>query len=388
MAKRDYYEILGVSRNASDDEIKKAYRRLAQRYHPDRNPGDDDAAENFKEVKEAYEVLSDSQKRAAYDQFGHAGVDPSAAPGGAGGPRGYGGGPGGGPDFSDIFSDVFGDIFGSGGRGGGGRARAFRGSDLRYTLELTLEEAVSGTEKQIQVPTHVECDACHGSGSRAGSQPQTCPTCKGYGDVRVQQGFFSIQQTCPRCGGEGTIVSDPCPKCRGRGRVEDRKTLNVRIPAGVDTGDRIRLAGEGEPGERGGPPGDLYVQVAVKEHEFFEREGADLHCQVPVDIVTAALGGEVEVPTLEGRVNLRIPPGTQSDRVFRLRGKGVKPVRGNRQGDMLCRVQVEVPVNLTKRQKELLEEFRQTLQDTGGKHHPQTSSWLDKVKRFFEELRT
>ncbi|MBK5937050.1 MAG: molecular chaperone DnaJ [Halorhodospira halophila] len=385
MAKRDYYEVLGVNKNASDAEIKKAYRRMAQKYHPDRNPGDEESAERFKEVKEAYEVLSDAQKRAAYDQFGHAGVDPSA---GGGGPRGYGGGAGpGGPDFSDIFSDVFGDIFGSGGGRGGGRSRAFRGADLRYTLELSLEDAVRGTEEQIQVPTHVECDSCKGSGSRAGSKPQTCPTCKGHGDVRVQQGFFSIQQTCPRCGGEGVVVTDPCPKCRGRGRVEDRKTLSVRIPAGVDTGDRIRLSGEGEPGERGGPPGDLYVQVAVREHEFFERDGADLHCQVPVDIVTAALGGEVEVPTLDGRVNLRIPPGTQPNQVFRLRGKGVKPVRGNRQGDLLCRIHVETPVNLTKRQRELLEEFQATLQDTGGKHHPHTSSWLDKVKRFIEEWR-
>ncbi|MCG5547687.1 molecular chaperone DnaJ [Halorhodospira halochloris] len=380
MAKRDYYEALGVSKNASDAEIKKAYRRMAQKYHPDRNPGDEDAAERFKEAKEAYEVLSDAQKRAAYDQFGHAGVDQSAGGGyGPGGPSPH--------DFQDIFSDVFGDIFGANVRGGG-RSRAYRGHDLRYTLELTLEESVRGTEQQIQIPTHVECDACKGTGSRGATKPQTCPTCNGHGDVRVQQGFFSIQQTCPRCSGTGSLVTDPCPKCRGRGRVEDRKTLNVRIPAGVDTGDRIRLAGEGEPGEKGGPPGDLYVQVAVKEHEFFEREGADLFCQVPIDIVSAALGGEVEVPTLEGRVNLRIPAGTQSGQTFRLRGKGVKPVRSNRQGDMLCRIHVETPVHLTKKQKELLEQFRETLHDTGGKHQPQTSSWLDRAKQFFEEWRS
>ncbi|MBK1735102.1 molecular chaperone DnaJ [Halorhodospira abdelmalekii] len=380
MAKRDYYEALGVAKNASDAEIKKAYRRMAQKYHPDRNPGDEKAAERFKEAKEAYEILSDAQKRAAYDQFGHAGVDPSA------GGRGYGPGGPSPQDFQDIFSDVFGDIFGAGVRGG--RARAYRGADLRYTLELTLEEAVRGTEEQIQIPTHVECGACKGSGSRGGGAPQTCPTCKGQGAVRVQQGFFALEQTCPRCHGSGSLITDPCPKCRGRGRVEDRKTLNVRIPAGVDNGDRIRLSGEGEPGEKGGPPGDLYVQIAVKEHEFFERDGADLFCQVPIDIVSAALGGEVEVPTLEGRVSLRIPSGTQSGQIFRLRGKGVKPVRGNRQGDMLCRIQVETPVQLTKRQKELLEEFRGTMRNTGGKHQPQTSSWLDKAKQFFEEWRS
>ncbi len=381
MAKRDYYEILGVARNASDAEIKKAYRRMAQKYHPDRNPDNDEALEHFKEAKEAYEILSDAQKRAAYDQFGHAGVDPSMG----GRP---GGGPGPGPDFSDIFSDVFGDIFG-GGRGprGGGRPRAYRGADLRYNLELNLEDAVRGTEAQIRVPTHVECGACKGSGVKGGGAPQTCPTCRGHGDVRVQQGFFSIQQTCPRCGGSGSIITDPCPQCRGRGRVEDRKTLNVRIPAGVDTGDRIRLSGEGEPGERGGPPGDLYVQIVVTPHEFFERDGADLRCDVPVDIVTATLGGEVEVPTMDGRVNLRIPAGTQPGRVFRLRGKGVKTVRGDRQGDLLCRLQVEIPVNLNRQQRELLEQFGQSLEGTAERHTPQTSSWLDRVKQFLEEWR-
>lgn len=381
MAKRDYYEILGVNKNASDSEIKKAYRRMAQKNHPDRNPGDEKAAERFKEAKEAYEVLSDPQKRAAYDQFGHAGVEGTAT---------AGGGPGGGagPDFSDIFSDVFGDIFGGGGRGGGGRSRAFRGADLRYNLELTLEEAVRGTEAKIQVPTHVECDTCKGSGVRDGGSPETCPTCRGHGDVRVQQGFFSIQQTCPRCGGQGTVVTNPCGTCRGRGRVEDRKNLNVRIPPGVDTGDRIRLAGEGEPGERGGPPGDLYVQVVVKEHELFERDGPHLRTEIPVDIVTATLGGEVEVPTLEGRVKLRIPPGTQSGQSLRLRGKGIKPVRGGREGDLICKVHVETPVNLNKKQKDLLREFGNSLQETDDQHQPHTASWLDRVKNFFEEWKS
>ncbi len=377
MAKRDYYEALGVSKNASDAEIKKAYRRMAQKHHPDRNPDNDEALEKFKEAKEAYEILSDPQKRAAYDQFGHAGVDPSMG--------GHPGGGPGGPDFSDIFSDVFGDIFGA--RGGGARHRAYRGADLRYNLELSLEDAVHGTEAQIRVPTHVECGTCKGSGVKGGGKADTCPTCRGHGDVRVQQGFFSIQQTCPRCGGSGTIITNPCIQCRGRGRVEDRKTLNVRIPAGVDTGDRIRLSGEGEPGERGGPPGDLYVQVVVAAHEFFERDGADLRCDVPVDIVTAALGGEVEVPTMDGRVNLRIPAGTQPGRVFRLRGKGVKTVRGDRQGDLLCRVQVEIPVNLNKEQREQLEEFGRSLETTSVSHTPQTSSWLDRVKQFLEEWR-
>lgn len=378
MAKRDYYEILGIQKNASESEIKKAYRRMAQKYHPDRNPDDEEAAEKFREAKEAYEILSDAQKRAAYDQFGHAGVE--------GGP---GGGPGGGagPDFSDIFSDVFGDIFG-GGRGGGGRSRAFRGADLRYNLELTLEEAVRGTEEKIQIPTQVDCTTCKGTGQKDGTKADTCPTCRGHGDVRVQQGFFSIQQTCPRCGGDGTIVTNPCGNCRGRGKVEDRKNLNVRIPAGVDTGDRIRLSGEGEPGDRGGPPGDLYVQVVVKEHELFERDGAHLRCEIPVDIVTATLGGEVEVPTLDGRVNLRIPAGTQSGQSLRLRGKGVKPVRGNREGDLICKVQVETPVNLNKRQKELLQAFGKSLDETNDQHQPHTASWVDKVKQFFEDLRS
>ena len=377
MAKRDYYDILGVSQNASESDIKKAYRRLAMKYHPDRNPGDTEAETRFKEAKEAYEVLSDAQKRSAYDQFGHAGVDPSMGGGGAGG---FGQG---GADFSDIFSDVFGDIFG-GGRGG---SRAFRGADLRYRMEVSLEEAVQGVEREIRIPTQVQCKACEGSGAAPGSTPQTCPTCKGHGDVRVQQGFFSIQQTCPQCSGSGQIISDPCRECGGRGTVADTKTLNVRIPAGVDNGDRIRLSGEGEPGEQGGPPGDLYVEISVRPHTIFTREGADLRCEIPLSVTTAALGGELEVPTLNGRVTLRIPAGTQSGKVFRVRGKGVKPVRGGTPGDLLCRVAVETPVNLTKQQKKLLEELAETLEKGGEHHSPRGSSWVDSVKSFFEGMK-
>ncbi len=380
MAKRDYYEVLGVSRNASEAELKKAFRRLAQKYHPDRNPGDKEAEERFKEAKEAYETLSDPRKRAAYDQFGHAGVDP-----GMGGTAGAGGGFGG-ASFSDIFGDVFGDIFGGGaGRGG---SRAYRGADLRYDLELTLEEAVMGTTVRIRVPTQVTCQACGGTGAQPGSQPETCPTCGGVGQVRMQQGFFSVQQTCPRCRGAGQIIHDPCTRCHGQGRVQETRTLSVKVPAGVDTGDRIRLAGEGEAGQNGGPPGDLYVQIRVKEHPIFERRDNNLYCEVPIPFVTAALGGELEVPTLDGRVNLKIPPETQSGRLFRLRGKGVKPVRGGPVGDLLCRVVVETPVNLTPRQKELLREFEKTLDEKGGSHHnPQSHSWLDSVRKFFEGLK-
>ncbi|MGD2136774.1 MAG: molecular chaperone DnaJ [Gammaproteobacteria bacterium] len=375
MAKRDYYDVLGVSKNASEADLKKAYRRAAQKYHPDRNPDDNSAEERFKEVKEAWEVLSDSQKRAAYDQFGHAGVDPSMGAGG-----GFGAGAGG---FSDIFGDVFGDIFG-GGRGGG--QRVYRGSDLRYNLELSLEDAVTGTEVTIRVPTLVACDACDGSGARRGSSPKTCTTCGGHGQVRMQQGFFSLQQTCPHCQGSGTIISDPCHKCHGKGRVQERKTLSVKVPAGVDTGDRIRLAGEGEVGESGGPPGDLYVQIRVKEHPIFQREDSNLFCEVPISFVTAALGGELEVPTLNGRVNLKIPQETQTGRMFRMRGKGVKPVRGGPVGDLICKVKVETPVKLNRRQKELLKEFAGEMEQGGRRHNPQASSWLDGVKHFFDSL--
>jgi molecular chaperone DnaJ len=380
MSKRDYYEVLGVSKNASEADLKKAYRRAAQKYHPDRNPDNKEAEDKFKECKEAWEVLSDSQKRAAYDQFGHAGVDPSM--GGGYGPAGAGAG----ASFSDIFGDVFGDIFGGARTGGGGGQRVYRGSDLRYNLELSLEDAVAGTTVKIRVPTLVVCDSCGGSGAKKGSSPTTCTTCGGHGQVRMQQGFFSLQQTCPRCHGQGTIITDPCQSCHGKGRVEERKTLSVKVPAGVDTGDRIRLAGEGEAGEAGGPPGDLYVQVHVKEHPIFKREENHLFCEVPIGFVTAALGGELEVPTLDGRVNLKIPPETQSGRMFRMRGKGVKPVRGGPTGDLICKVTVETPVKLNKRQKELLREFASEVEEGGSRHSPQHTSWLDGVKKFFDDL--
>ncbi len=376
MSKRDYYEVLGVSRTATAVEIKKAYRRLAMKYHPDRNEGNPEAEQRFKEVKEAYEVLSDEQKRAAYDQFGHAGVN-----------AGTGGGPGGagagfGASFSDIFGDVFGDIFG----GGRGTHRAYRGSDMQYNLEISLEEAVKGTTVKIRVPTQSVCEACGGSGAKPGSSPRTCPTCGGVGQVRMQQGFFIAQQTCPTCHGQGTVVEDPCPVCRGHGRVRDHKTLSVKVPPGVDTGDRIRLAGEGEMGEKGGPPGDLYVQIRVKEHPIFKREDANLRCEMPIPITTAALGGELEVPTLDGKVKLKIPAGTQTGKVFRVRGKGVAPVRGGPAGDLLCQVVVETPVNLNEEQKELFRKLAESLGKGGSRHSPNSSSWLDRVKGFFKEM--
>ncbi len=370
MAKRDYYEVLGVSKDVDAADLKKAYRREAMKHHPDRNPDDPKAEEKFKEANEAYEVLSDDQKRAAYDRFGHAGVD---------GQSGMGGG-GGGSNFSDIFGDVFGDIFGG---GGGRRGGPSRGSDLRYNLELNLEEAVKGTSTQIKVPTLVSCKVCDGSGAKAGSKPITCTTCGGHGQVRMQQGFFSVQQTCPTCRGRGTIIADPCKSCHGQGRVEETKTLQVKVPAGVDTGDRIRLSGEGEAGDAGGPSGDLYVQVHVRDHAIFKREGADLYCEVPIDFVDAALGGELEVPTLDGRVKLKVPAETQTGKLFKLRGKGVTPVRGGGVGDLLCRVVVETPVSLTNKQKEMLRDFQASMK--GGKFSPKQSSWLDGVKKFFND---
>ncbi len=370
MAKRDYYEVLGVERGAGEAELKKAYRRLAMKYHPDRNPDDKSAEEKFKEANEAYEVLSDPAKRAAYDQYGHAGVDQSM-------------GGGGGANFSDIFGDVFSDFFG-GGRGGA-RGGPQRGSDLRYTLELNLEEAVRGTTVTIRVPTLVHCKTCDGSGAKKGTAPVTCTTCGGIGQVRMQQGFFSVQQTCPRCHGSGKMIADPCPDCRGQGRLEEHKTLSVKVPAGVDSGDRIRLAGEGEAGTLGGPPGDLYVVVSVREHPIFQRDGKHLYCEVPISFADAALGGELEVPTLDGRVKLKIPEGTQTGKLFRLRGKGVAPVRGGAAGDLMCRVAVETPVNLSKRQRELLEEFRDSLQGNSS-HSPKASGWFEGMKRFFDDL--
>ncbi len=350
MAKRDFYEVLGVERGASEADLKKAYRRLAMKYHPDRNPGDKEAEDKFKEANEAYEVLSDASKRAAYDQYGHAGVDPNMG-GGAG--AGFGG--------------------------------AQRGADLRYTLDLDLEEAVRGTTVTIRVPTLVGCKTCNGSGAKPGTTPVTCTTCGGIGQVRMQQGFFSVQQTCPRCHGTGKMISDPCGSCHGQGRVEEQKTLSVKVPAGVDTGDRIRLTGEGEAGSMGGPAGDLYVVVNVREHPIFQRDGKHLYCEVPISFADAALGGELEVPTLDGRVKLKIPESTQTGKLFRLRGKGVAPVRGGGAGDLMCKVVVETPVNLDKRQRELLEEFRKSLQSDTS-HSPKASGWFEGMKRFFDDL--
>ncbi len=374
MSKQDYYETLGVARNASDAEIKKAYRRMAMKYHPDRNPGDASAEEHFKAAKEAYEILSDPQKRAAYDQFGHAGVDPAAAGGGF---------HAGASPFSDIFEDVFGDIFG----GRGGRSARHRGADLRYDLDLSLEEAVHGTTVKIRIPSSRACDDCDGSGARKGTSSKTCPTCGGQGQVRMQQGFFSIQQTCPRCQGRGRVIAEACRTCHGSGRVEETKTLSVKVPPGVDSGDRIRLSGEGEAGEHGGPPGDLYVQVRIKPHPIFTRDGRDLYCEVPISFATAALGGELEVPTLEGRVKLKVPEGTQTGRVFRLRGKGVRTVHDGRPGDLLCTVVVETPVHLNDEQRELLQSFDDSLRHRGERHSPRARSWLDGVKDFFEGLK-
>ncbi|MFO1349820.1 MAG: molecular chaperone DnaJ [Gammaproteobacteria bacterium] len=377
MAKRDYYEVLSVAKNASDDEIKKAYRRLAMKHHPDRNPGDHAAEEHFKEAKEAYEILSDPRKRAAYDQLGHAGVDPSVA-------AGAGGFGAGGVNLGDIFGDVFGDIFGGFRGGSGGRTQ--RGADLRYNLELSLEEAVFGATSKIRIPALVECTTCHGSGAKPGTKPVTCATCNGVGQVRMQQGFFSIQQTCPRCHGRGQVIAEPCATCRGQGRVEEQKTLSVKVPPGVDNGDRIRLAGEGESGERGATPGDLYVQIRVKPHPLFTREENNLYCEVPISFATAALGGDLEVPTLDGKVNLKIPSETQTGKVFRIRNKGVRPVRGGPTGDLMCRVRIETPVNLTAKQRELLQKLAETMEADGVKHAPQERGWLDSVKKFFEDM--
>jgi len=376
MAKKDYYEVLGVNRDASEDDLKKAYRKLAMKWHPDRNPDNPKAEEHFKEAKEAYEVLTDAQKRAAYDQFGHAGVDPSA---GAGAGAGFGG-------FGDAFGDIFGDIFGGGG-GGGGRQRStvFRGADLRYNLEISLEDAARGTETRIRIPALEECETCHGNGAKPGTQPTNCTTCGGHGQVRMQQGFFSIQQTCPRCHGTGKMVANPCGTCSGSGRIKKHKTLAVKIPAGVDEGDRIRLSGEGEAGVNGGPSGDLYVVMQIKPHNVFTRDHNDLHCEMPVSFTTAALGGEIEIPTLDGYAKIKIPAETQSGKIFRLRGKGIKGVRSSSHGDLQCHVVVETPVSLTSRQKELLQEFESISNKDTARHNPRANSWMDKVKSFFAE---
>lgn len=383
MAKRDYYEVLGVAKNASDDDIKKAYRKLAMKYHPDRNQGDNakTAEEKFKEAKEAYEMLSDAQKRQAYDQFGHAGVDPNAG-GFRGGPEGFGGGSG----FAEAFGDIFGDIFGQGGGGrrGGGGQQVYRGADLSYAMEITLEEAALGKETQIRIPTWEECEACHGSGAKPGTSAKPCPTCHGSGTVHLRQGFFSIQQTCPHCHGSGKIIPDPCTTCGGQGKVKKQKTLEVKIPAGINEGQRIALRGHGEPGTHGGPPGDLYVEIRIKQHDIFERDGDDLHCTVPVSIITASLGGTVSVPTLGGEAEIELPEGTQHGKTFRLRGKGIKGIRSNYPGDLYCHIQVEIPVKLSEHQRKLLKELDESLKKGGDKHSPNAKSWTDRMKDLFK----
>jgi molecular chaperone DnaJ len=379
MAKRDYYEVLGLQKGASDDEIKKAFRRLAMKHHPDKNQGDKAAEEKFKEINEAYEVLSDAKKRGLYDQFGHAGIDPSM---GAGRGGGHGFHQGSAADFSEAFGDIFGDIFG--GRGGQRQqAHNNRGADLRYRLDISFEEAFHGASKNIQFSAFSSCEPCKGSGAKAGSTKVTCTMCKGQGVVRMQQGFFAVQQTCPTCHGSGQIIKDPCTSCHGQGRIHKRRELAVKIPAGIDDGDRVRLAGEGDAGESGGTPGDLYVEIHVKANPLFTREGTHLHCEVPISFVTAALGGEIEIPTVDGKVKLKIPEGTQSDKVFRLRGKGFKSLRGSVVGDLLCKVSIETPVNLSDKQKTLLKEFDQLIKEGGTKHSPKASSWFEGVKRFF-----
>ncbi len=374
MPKRDYYEVLGVNRDASEEDIKKAYRKLAMKHHPDRNPDNPKSEELFKEAKESYEILSDAGKRSAYDQYGHAGVDAHAGMGAGAAGAGFGG-------FADAFGDIFGDIFGAGRQ----RSNVYRGADLRYNLEISLEEAARGTETRVRIPTMEECGTCSGSGAKPGTQPMSCPTCGGQGQVRMTQGFFSIQQTCPKCHGSGKVVQSPCVTCNGAGRVKRQKTLSVRIPAGVDEGDRIRLSGEGEAGVNGGPSGDLYVVIHIRAHEVFSREGNDLHCEMPISITKAALGGEIEIPTLDGYAKIRIPPETQTGKVFRLRGKGIKGVRGSAFGDLLCHVVLETPVNLTPRQKELLQELEEINEHDSGRHNPRAKSWMDRVKEFFAE---
>jgi molecular chaperone DnaJ len=382
MAKRDFYEVLGVAKGASDEDIKKAYRKLAMKFHPDRNQGEKakEAEEKFKEVKEAYEMLSDPKKKAAYDQYGHAGVDPNMG-GGRGGPEGFGG-------FADAFGDIFGDIFGGGGAGGrrgaAGGPQVYRGSDLSYAMEITLEEAAAGKDTQIRIPAWDECTVCHGSGAKPGTSAKTCPTCNGSGTVHMRQGFFSVQQTCPHCHGTGKVIPDPCTACNGQGRVKKTKTLEVKIPAGINEGMRIRSAGNGEPGTNGGPPGDLYIEIRIKQHDIFERDGDDLHCSVPVPLTSAALGGSIEVPTLGGKAEIDIPEGTQHGKTFRLRGKGIKGIRASYPGDLYCHIVVETPVKLTEHQRKLLKELDESIRKGGEKHSPNSKSWTDRVKNIFK----
>ena len=377
--KRDYYDILGVPKNAGEDEIKKAYRKLAMKHHPDRNQGDASKAaeEKFKEAKEAYEMLSDPQKKAAYDQYGHAGVDPNMrGPGGAGG-EGFGG-------FAEAFGDIFGDMFGQQrGRGQGGGRQVFRGGDLSYAMEISLEEAANGKEAQIRIPSWEACEPCKGSGAKPGTSAKTCATCAGQGQVQMRQGFFSVQQTCPTCRGAGKIIADPCTSCSGQGKIKKQKTLEVKIPAGIDGGMRIRSTGNGEPGTNGGPPGDLYIEIRLKKHDIFERDGDDIHCSVPISIVTASLGGEIDVPTLAGKAAIDIPEGTQTGKQFRLRGKGIKGVRASYPGDLYCHITVETPVKLTEHQRKLLKELDESLKKGGGKHMPSGDSWTDRLKNLF-----
>ena len=375
MAKRDYYEVLGVGRDADESALKSAYRRLAMKYHPDRNPDDPKAETRFKEAKEAHDVLSDSRKRAAYDRFGHEGVQ-----GGNNAEGGFGGG----EAFSDLFGDVFGDIFGGARRGG--RTDVYRGADLRYELDLSLEQAVRGDSVKIDIPTNVACERCGNSGSEPGTKPVDCRSCGGAGQVRIQQGFFTIQQTCPSCRGAGTSIDTPCRNCRGQGRIRQQRTLSVKIPPGVDNGDRIRLPGNGEAGRNGGPSGDLYVDVNVLEHPIFSREGRDLSCEVPISFATAVLGGSIEVPTLDGQIVLKVPSETQSGKILRLRGKGVRSVRAAGVGDLYCRVQVETPIKLTAEQKGKLEEFEAAVQQGGSGHSPRAKSWIDGVRSFFDRM--
>ncbi|AKC31958.1 molecular chaperone DnaJ [Candidatus Pantoea carbekii] len=376
MAKSDFYDILGISKSADEREIKKAYKRLAMKFHPDRNPGDKKAEAKFKEIKESYEILMDPQKRSAYDQYGHAAFEQGGM--GTTGSASFGNS----ADFGDIFGDVFGDIF-----GGGRRQRAARGADLRYNMELSLEEAVRGVTKEIRIPTLSECHVCRGSGAKSGTKAQTCTTCHGTGQVQMRQGFFSIQQTCPTCHSRGSVIKEPCNSCHGHGRVERTKTLSVKIPSGVDAGDRIRLNGEGEVGEQGAPKGDLYVQVSVKKHPIFKREENNLYCEVPINFAMAALGGEIEVPTLDGRVKLKVPSETQTGKLFRIRDKGVKSVRNGMLGDLMCRVVVETPVSLNDKQKILLRELQESFGGpTGEKNSPRSKRFFDGVKKFFDDL--